>query len=117
MSWTDLDPILVPPFGTKPFFYRVQVVDAYGIVGAPSAVISGTVPDTTPPGPTAIIDAVGAPDHIRVDWRPNSEPDLAGYQVYRGVCDLGIISSQASPTTRPRTERSSLAAKADSPAT
>ena len=91
LSWTDLDPILVPPFGTKPFFYRVQVVDAYGIVGAPSAVISGTVPDTTPPGPTAIIDAVGAPDRIRVDWQPNSEPDLAGYQIYRSVCDLGFV--------------------------
>jgi hypothetical protein len=91
LSWTDLDPILVPPYGTKPFFYRVQVVDAYGIVGAPSAVISGTVPDTTPPGPTAIIDAIGEPDRIRVDWKPNTEPDLAGYQIYRSVCDHGFV--------------------------
>jgi hypothetical protein len=91
VPWTDLDPILVPPYGTTPFFYRVRVADPYGNLSAPSAVISGTVPDTTPPGPTQLVSATGAPDHIRVVWKPNSEPDLAGYQIYRGVCDRGFI--------------------------
>ena len=49
------------------------------------------MPDTTPPGPTEVISAVGARDEIRVEWRPNPEPDLAGYQIYRGVCDRGFI--------------------------
>jgi len=91
VSWTDLDPILVPPYGTKPFFYRIRVADPFGNLGAPSAVITGTVPDTTPPGPTDLVGATGAPDHIRVEWKPNGEPDLAGYQIYRGVCDRGFI--------------------------
>ena len=52
LSWTDTDPALVPPYGTTPFFYRVRVADPFGNLSAPSAVITGTVPDTTPPGPT-----------------------------------------------------------------
>ena len=46
---------------------------------------------TRPPGPTALVGVVGDPDHITVSWSPNSEPDLAGYQIYRGVCDHGYL--------------------------
>lgn len=91
VSWTDTDPALVPPFGTKTFFYRVRVADMFGNLSAPSAVIAGTVPDTTPPGPTHPVAVVGTADHIHVEWSPNTEPDLAGYQIYRGVCDRGVI--------------------------
>lgn len=91
-SWSDADPVLVPPYGTKPFFYRLRVADAFGIVSAPSAVVSGTVPDTTPPGPTDIVAAKGEPDHIRIEWKQNPEPDVGGYQIYRGVCDHGNVS-------------------------
>jgi hypothetical protein len=91
VSWTDLDPALVPPYGTKPFFYRIRVADPFGNLSAPSAVITGAVPDTTPPGPTDLITATGSADHIRVEWKPNPEPDLAGYQIYRGVCDRGFM--------------------------
>ena len=91
VGWDDYDPILVPPYGTQPFFYRVRVEDPFGIRSAPSAVIAGTVPDTQAPGRTDITNAEGAADHIRVTWNPNSEPDLGGYQIYRGVCHLGQI--------------------------
>jgi hypothetical protein len=90
-SWTDTDPILVPPYGTKPYFYRIQVTDPFGNLSAPSAVISAAVPDTTPPGPTTITTATGAVDHIHLEWTPNTEPDVGGYQVYRGVCDHGAV--------------------------
>ncbi|MFN8192767.1 MAG: hypothetical protein U0R80_00620 [Nocardioidaceae bacterium] len=91
VSWTDTDPALVPPYGSTPFFYRVLVVDPFGNTSAPSAVIGGAVPDTRPPGRTDLIAAKGGSDHIRVDWKPNPEPDLAGYQIWRGVCDRGFI--------------------------
>lgn len=91
VNWSDNDPILVPLYGTKPFFYRVRVVDPAGNISAPSAVIAGTVPDTRPPGRTSIINAEGSDDHVRVTWDPNSEPDLGGYQIYRGVCHFGQI--------------------------
>jgi hypothetical protein len=91
VSWTDLDPALIPPYGSSPFFYRVRVTDPFGNVSAPSAVISGAVPDTRPPGPTTLVAVTGRPNSIRVEWQPNIEPDLAGYQIYRGVCDRGYI--------------------------
>jgi hypothetical protein len=91
VSWTDLDPVLIPPYGAKPFFYRVRVADPFNHLSAPSAVITGTVPDTRPPGATDLIGATGAADHIRIEWKPNPEPDLAGYQIYRGICDRGFI--------------------------
>ena len=91
LSWTDTDPILVPPYGQTTFFYRLRCTDPYEHTGAPSAVIAGCVPDTTPPGPTQVLGAEGFADYITVYWKPNTEPDLAGYQIYRGVCDLGSI--------------------------
>jgi len=91
VTWTDTDPVLVQPYGTKPFFYRVVVADAFGRLSAPSAVIGGAVPDITAPGPTELVGATGGVDHIRVEWRPNPEPDVAGYQIYRGVCDRGFL--------------------------
>jgi hypothetical protein len=91
LAWTDSDPSLVPPYGEKDFWYRLTCTDAHGNVSAPSAIISGRIPDTRPPGPTLPTGAEGFADHIRVYWEPNPETDLAGYQVWRGVCDRGLI--------------------------
>jgi predicted pyridoxine 5'-phosphate oxidase superfamily flavin-nucleotide-binding protein len=89
LSWVDADPNLVPPYGEKDFWYRIQCVDIYGIVSDPSAALSGRVPDTRPPGPTRMVDSEGDATSITVYWLPNSEPDLAGYQIYRTLCDRG----------------------------
>ena len=89
LSWTDTSPVLVPPYGEKDFYYRVQCVDAHSNIGSPSAAISGRAPDTKPPGPTKVTGAEGYADHIRIFWDPNTEPDLGGYQIYVSVCDLG----------------------------
>lgn len=91
LRWIDTDPILAPRYGEKDFWYRVRCLDQHGAASAPSAVISGRIPDTTPPGPTELTRAEGFADHIRVVWEPNPEPDLAGYQVYRGICDRGVL--------------------------
>ena len=91
LSWTDSDPILLPPYGEKTFYYRLRCADPFSNLSAPSAIIAGRIPDTTPPGPTQVDSADGFEDHIRVYWNPNNEPDLAGYQIYRGICDHGVI--------------------------
>ena len=49
-QWHDTDPGLRPPYGTKPFFYRVRMQDAFLIWSAPSAAIGAAVPDTVSPG-------------------------------------------------------------------
>ena len=82
MTWTDTDPVLVQPYGTKPFFYRVRVADPFGNLSAPSAVISGTVPDITAPGPTELVGANGGgrPHPGGVEAQPRTRrrrlPDL-----------------------------------------
>jgi hypothetical protein len=102
LRWIDTDPILVPPFGETTFYYRLTCQDPAGNVGAPSAIVGGAVPDTRAPGPTEPDGADGAPDHITVYWRPNTEPDLAGYQIYRGVCDRGEMYVPGRKQDHPR---------------
>lgn len=87
--WKDLDPALSPDFGEKDYYYRLRCVDAHGNTSSPSAVISGRVPDTKPPGATQVTNAEGFADSIRVFWKPNAEPDLGGYQIWRSLCDFG----------------------------
>jgi hypothetical protein len=91
VDWTDTSSVLVQPYGEKTFFYRLTCTDVIGKTSAPSAIIGGFVPDTRAPGPTFPDGAKGFADQISVFWKPNTEPDLAGYQVYRGVCDKGTL--------------------------
>jgi hypothetical protein len=91
LSWTDSDPILLPPYGETTFFYRLRCSDPAGRVSDPSAVIGGRIPDTTAPGPTVLDGADASDTFLRVYWKQNSEPDLAGYLIYRGVCDRGVL--------------------------
>jgi hypothetical protein len=91
VSWTDHDPALQAPYGEKDFWYRIACVDMHGNTSAPSAVLAARLPDTTAPGPSQVTGADGFADHIIVYWLPNTEPDLAGYQIYRGVCDRGKL--------------------------
>jgi hypothetical protein len=89
LVWVDYDSILVPQYGEKDFWYAIRCEDVNGNISAPSAILSGRVPDTTPPGPTDVTGADGHADYITVYWLPNTESDLAGYQIYRGICDRG----------------------------
>jgi hypothetical protein len=102
LRWLDTDPILVPPYGETTFYYRLLCRDPVGNAGAPSAIVGSAVPDTRAPGRTEPDGADGAPDHITVYWRPNAEPDLAGYQIYRGVCDRGEMYVPGRKQDRPR---------------
>ena len=89
ISWIDSSSILIQTYGEKDFFYRIGCKDARDNLSVPSATISGRIPDSDPPGPTAVIDSEGHSDHINVFWMPNIEPDLAGYQIYRSICHQG----------------------------
>lgn len=91
LSFTDSDPGIIPTYGERDYWYRITCVDASPAANAsaPSAAISGRVPDRTPPGSTFVVDGEGYADYIRIFWQPNPEPDLAGYQIYRSVCDFG----------------------------
>ena len=87
---SDNSPALRPPFGEKTFWYRIEVKDALGNVSARSAAAGGHLKDIVPPAPPVGIDAEGFDDFIRVKWKANTEPDLDGYQIYRGLCHNGV---------------------------
>lgn len=94
LSWTDTDPVLEPPYGEQDYCYSVVCFDGDKHRSAPSAVVNGRIPDTTPPGPTKVVGAEGHETHIRVFWDLNPEPDVAGYLIYRGVCDHDTIGPE-----------------------
>jgi hypothetical protein len=79
----------------KTYFYSVAVVTSVTSAGmAPQTVQGGFSPevqvfanDVFPPeAPTdlqAVASGVGQPPFVDLTWAPNTEPDLAGYNVYR----------------------------------
>lgn len=101
LSMLDASPTLVPPYGEKEFWYRIRCVDASGNASAPSAMVGGRVPDARPPGSTVMKGVEGHSDHITIFWAPNGEPDLAGYQIYRGLCDRGRPYERPHPPDTP----------------
>jgi fibronectin type 3 domain-containing protein len=87
---TDNSPELRSPYGDKTWWYRVEAVDGNGNVSARSAAVSGTLKDITPPRIVTNVKAEGHQTSIALNsWDQNSEPDLASYVIYRGLCDLG----------------------------
>ncbi|HEX5120790.1 MAG TPA: hypothetical protein VFW65_36880 [Pseudonocardiaceae bacterium] len=72
--------------GAGRFLYRVRTVDAAG-TGGP---LSPTFPivdlrDVTPPKPPTVLSAVGDEHSVVLTWRAGTEPDLAGYRVWRSA--------------------------------
>jgi hypothetical protein len=95
ISWTDKDPSLIPEFGENTFYYRIGCKSMRNTLSPLSVVISGSVPDTKAPGPTNVTGAKGSKKFIRIYWNPNpeKETDLAGYQIYRSVCNKGLYEN------------------------
>ncbi len=74
-------------FGTERC-YVVRTVEARGTVtveSAPSPPVCVTPRDTFPPAAPRSLAAVGAEGAVNLIWEPNTEGDLAGYLVLRGV--------------------------------
>lgn len=46
-------------------------------------------PDTTPPAAPSGLAATGGNEQVSLDWADNTEPDLAGYNVYRRTAGSG----------------------------
>lgn len=78
------------------YWYYVTAVGAGGLESEPSAAASGIPTDSTAPGVPTVISAsgTGSPGEITLSWQPNSESDLAGYNVYYGT-DPGQPLSRA----------------------
>jgi hypothetical protein len=54
-------------------------------IGSPNWVAGFPIPDTTPPAAPTNLAASVLGQTVNLTWTPNSEPDLAGYNVYRST--------------------------------
>jgi len=74
----------------KTWWYRVMAQDAAGNYSDYSTAVSGTLKDTTRPALVTGVHAEGDSNFIKLKWKPNIEPDITGYYIYRSICDTGI---------------------------
>jgi fibronectin type 3 domain-containing protein len=66
------------------YYYAVTAVDTSGNQSGASNEVSATpFADSTPPAAPTLLTAIGRNASVTLDWADNSEPDLAGYNVYR----------------------------------
>lgn len=70
-------------------------------IGEPSARVTVTPADMTPPSAPANLVAIPSARTVRLSWSPSPERDVAGYVVYRaaGAGDFARVGSTRAPTT------------------
>jgi len=100
--YKDTDPAIFSAYGEKTYWYRVRCIDSAGNISGLSPSAGNNLPDTMPPEPPRNLVAKSHADHIALSWdKPNPVPtDLAGYNIYRGVCggDSVCVEHEQMPT-------------------
>ncbi|MEJ2697679.1 MAG: Ig-like domain-containing protein [Candidatus Sulfobium sp.] len=80
--------------------YRLTAVDYYGFESPSSAEVGSSVGDLVPPAPPQNLSAIASGSNVELSWSENSEPDLAGYNVYR-VTPNGFVKLNSSLLVSP----------------
>jgi len=93
------------------YYFAIKTTDDNSNVSAMSNVLRWDwVYDTAPPGAPSGVTASREGNDARIQWSPNSEPDLSGYWVYRSLTQGGpftrlnstiLTSNQYVDTTLP----------------
>ena len=88
----------------------LDVVAGFEVRSRLSPVTCVTFVDTFPPAPPDGLTAVGSQGEVSLLWRPNEEPDLAGYQVLRGLPGDETLQPLTDAPTAGNTYRDATAA-------
>lgn len=83
----------------------VDTIAGAPVLGLPSEAGCVTPVDTFPPAPPERLAAISGIDVINLIWEPNSEPDLAGYLVLRGVAPGDTLQALTPTPIRETTYR------------
>ncbi len=73
----------LPKIAKNTFVYRVAAIDSAWNIGPKSELSEARMPDVTAPITPFIRRGYREGDAIRVEWLPNLDIDLAGYELYR----------------------------------
>ncbi|MEW5691845.1 MAG: fibronectin type III domain-containing protein [Candidatus Hydrogenedentota bacterium] len=71
------------------YWYYLTAVNTSGTEGLASSIVSGTPTANGPPTPTSGLSATPGNQTVLLKWNKNTESDLAGYNVYRGLVSGG----------------------------
>lgn len=104
-TFTDTLPINAKNY----FLYKVVAVDSALNRSGYTEAVKAKMPDITPPVQPVIIGVIPKGDYMQVEWMPNRELDLLGYNLYRGTDSIKnhvkINSLLISPTVTKFTDR------------
>ncbi|MFH1032654.1 MAG: hypothetical protein V1767_08860 [Chloroflexota bacterium] len=78
-------------YGGGTYYYVVTAADNVSAESGYSGQASATASNAAPSAPTGLTATPGA-EQISLDWNDNTEPDIAGYNVYRGTVSGGPYS-------------------------
>ncbi|MCA0144387.1 fibronectin type III domain-containing protein [Blastococcus sp. LR1] len=73
--------------------YTLVAVDTHDNRSTPSAQVSATPTDLTPPAAPTGLDVARASGNNVLTWTANTEPDLAGYRVLRDGVEIATVTS------------------------
>lgn len=85
------------------YWYQVTVVDQAGNESGPAAVSAIRTDAVAPAAPAGLTAATSA-SGVVLAWTPNTEPDLAGYQVARADSAAGAFTTLATVTSATYTD-------------
>jgi len=87
------------------YYYRLVSLDAFGFRSEPSETIVISGRDMTPPPAVKSASAnEPLPNKVRISWKHEIEPDLAGYQVVASKTEDGQYDLIHKPLLKPGTE-------------
>lgn len=67
------------------YYYSIDAKDVHNNVSSRTAAVAGKTIDNIPPSAPLNLQATLAVDSVKINWTPNSEPDLEKYHIYRNT--------------------------------